>query len=209
MGCSASRYRRILSKETSSNKRVNPRQTLLPINENITIRLVPKFFISEPINAKEVTYSMIVHLQRNVESLFMEELTGSVEFLTRTVLSKKRSRLSSTFSYGRNRDTITRSVKASDIKVIVAKGKSICISGAFDKTLHCLGRHGSCHFTLIFKRQGEDEGFKKTWLEGTLTTTNSHSRYSCYWKAVTGDANYRNLTDDVESVPTIVVTAPA
>lgn len=211
MGSSVTRCRRIVSKDTPNNGKMKSLHSLLPTNERITIRLVPKFFISEG-NAKEKSYYIVVHLQDKVrESDSVDELSGSVEFFTRTVLLKKRPGLTSVLCYGRRKDVKTHSVKASNVKVLLARGKSLCISGTFQRTLECLGRdqRNCSHFTLIFKRRRQDEGTERTWLEGTLSTTNSNSRYSCYWKAVTRDVYDRSLSDNVYRVPTIVVTAPS
>ena len=204
MGCSISRCRKIRSNNTGADKKKPlANQTLLPIDENVKIQLVPKFYISEG-NAKERTFTMIISLTNNTENNSALDLSATVEFLMLTVLSKRPDEIFAVKSYGRSRDVKVHTIKASNVKVQLSNGISIRISGTFNQTLDCLGNN--CKFDLILRRQ--TDGIKSKWLEGTLVTRTSEARYSRYWKAVARDYGSDESPSHNLNVPSIVVTGP-
>ena len=200
MGLTDSREKHCNSEDNSNSKDSEMLPTILPLDREVRVHLVPKFYTSEERGFKR-SYCLLVTLQKYMDLQravvkWDQNLTASVEFHEQRLGSFSGS---SPFPNrglrsSRNRSLTVNSISGTDIEVTqvtVKENDSLRITGVFKRNLGIIEDLTSCDsFDLILCPSFRIQSQSSDWfLLGTLYTKHANSKHRRHWRAAVR-ANY-------------------
>lgn len=181
---------------TSKDSEIPP--TILPLDKEVRVHLVPKFYTSEERGFTR-SYCLLVTLQRDVDLHhavinYDQDLTATVEFHERRLGSFSASSTipdrSEFFSLKpwRSRSMTVKSINGLDIevkKVTVKENDSLRITGVFKRNLGSIENLTNCNsFDLILCPSFRINSHCSEWLLlGTMYTKHANSKHMRHWRA--------------------------
>ena len=205
MGLADSKEKECNSVDNSNSKDSEMPPTILPLDREVRVHLVPKFYTSEERGFKR-SYCLLVTLQKYMADLHRavvkwdQHLTASVEFHEQRLGSFSGSssilNRSDFFSLrsSRNHSLAVNSISGPDIEVTqvtVKENDSLRITGVFKRNLGIIDDLTNCDaFELILCPSFRIQSQSSDWfLLGTLYTKHTNSKHRRHWRAAVR-ANY-------------------
>ena len=202
MGLTDSKGKERNSEDNSNSKGSEMLPTILPLDREVRVHLVPKFYTSEERGFKR-SYCLLVTIQKYMDSHRAvvkldqhDHLTASVEFHEQRLgsFSGSSSILNRGLRSSRNRWLTVNSISGTDIEVTqvtVKENDSLRITGVFKRNLEIIEDLTSCDsFDLILCPSFRIQSQSSDWfLLGTLYTKHTNSKHRRHWRAAVR-ANY-------------------
>lgn len=180
------------NQSTSRESEVPP--TLLPLNREVRVHLVPKFYTSEERGFTR-SYCLLVTLQSelNIYNAIVQrelDLTANVEFHERrqSLLGRSSFLGREALSLRRSNSVTVNSINGSDIEVkqvTVEENDSLRIVGVFKKDLGSIADLSSCDtFDLVLCPSVRIRSDCSDWfLLGSMYTKHANSKHTRHWRA--------------------------